>query len=45
MLERLRQAARDYKNHEEYAINLFKHLDKNKNGFIEYEELYQGLKR
>jgi len=36
--------AKNYKNYDEYAIDLLKKLDKNKNGFIEFEELASGLK-
>lgn len=32
------------KSHEEFAIQLFKKLDKNNSGFVEFDELYVGLK-
>ena len=33
-----------FKTYDEFLISLVKKLDKNKNGFIEFEELSEGLK-
>jgi len=44
VLERLRNLSKKFKSNEEFAINLFKTLDSNNSGFIEFEELYHGLK-
>ena len=35
---------KNYKNNEDFAVSIFKNLDKNKKGFIEFAELYDGLK-
>ena len=32
-----------FKTYDEFLVNLVKRLDKNKNGFIEFEELTDGL--
>jgi len=44
ILEKLRSSAKRFKTNEEFAIDLFKRLDKNNSGFIEFEELFTGLK-
>ena len=33
-----------FKTYDEFLINLVKRLDKNKNGYVEFEELIDGLK-
>jgi len=44
VLSKLRDGARKYKTNEEFAIELFKKIDSNNSGFIEFEELHTGLK-
>jgi len=44
VLEKLRSFAKKYNSNEQFAIQLFKKLDKNGNGYIDFEELYTGLK-
>jgi len=44
VLNKLRDGTRKYKTNEEFAIELFKKIDSNNSGFIEFEELYTGLK-
>lgn len=44
VLQKLRTYAKKYNSNEEFAIQLFKRLDKNANGFIEFDELFTGLK-
>lgn len=44
ILDKLRIFANRSKSNEEFAIGLFKKLDKNNSGFIEFDELYVGLK-
>jgi hypothetical protein len=45
VLSKLRDGARKYRNNEEFAIELFKKIDSNNSGFIEFEELYTGLRK
>lgn len=33
-----------FKSYDEFLISLVKRLDKNKNGFVEFDELTDGLK-
>jgi hypothetical protein len=44
VLEKVRIAARKYKSPEDFAVNLFKRLDRNNSGYVEFEELYNGFK-
>jgi len=44
ILDKLRGFAQRSKSNEEFAVELFKRLDKNNSGFVEFEELYAGLK-
>jgi len=44
VLEKVRAAARKFKSPEDFAVDLFKRLDKNNSGFIEFEELHNGFK-
>lgn len=44
VLEKVRIAARKFQSPEDFAVNLFKRLDKNNSGFVEFEELYSGFK-
>ena len=44
VIEKLRGYAKNYKNFDEFIIDLIRKLDKNKNGTIEFEELASGLK-
>jgi hypothetical protein len=44
ILDKLRSFAQRSKSNEEFAVDLFKRLDKNNSGFIEFEELYVGLR-
>ena len=36
--------SKKFKTFDEFLVNLVKRLDKNKNGFVEFDELSDGLK-
>ena len=37
--------SKKFKTYDEFLISLVKQLDTNKNGFIEFDELTEGLKK
>jgi len=43
-LKKLKKQSELFKTPEEYLVNLIKHIDKNDNGIIEFEELSIGMK-
>jgi len=43
VLDKLFSYRKNFKNNEDFAVNLFKALDKSKKGFIEFVDLFDGL--
>jgi len=44
VVDRIRSFAKKYPSNEEFAIDLFRKLDKNQNDYIDFDELYEGIK-
>jgi len=44
ILDKLKSKSKNFNSHEEYAIQFLKALDKSNRGYIEFVDLYDGLK-